>query len=134
MSTSYKFNLPSYLQAHGYYFDPTMRPNAIGKYINRAAKGSNVTPIEARGKMRIGFIAMKDITISFSLTTNKNTRVCNYLSYLYHFCSTVIQPSHEPSIRGRLAVALTTTYQTSLPPDQLTLMKYHHSIYLYYIL
>ena len=53
-----------YEQAHGFYFDPTMRPNAVGKFINYAAKGANVTlfpPIETRGKMRIGFVALKDI-------------------------------------------------------------------------
>lgn len=53
-----------YSQAHGYFFDPTLRPNAVGKYINHAAQGANLKlfpPIEARGRMRVGFIAAKDI-------------------------------------------------------------------------
>ena len=59
-----------FLQAHGYYFDPTMRPNAVGKYINHAAKGANVKlfpPIEARGKMRIGFVSISEIQIGEEL-------------------------------------------------------------------
>ena len=51
-------------QAHGHFFDPTMRTDAVGKYINHAAKGANIKlfpPIEARGKLRIGFIALTSI-------------------------------------------------------------------------
>ena len=47
------------------YFDPSLRPNAIGKYINHAATGGNVTlfpPLFARGKMRVGFVAKKAIS------------------------------------------------------------------------
>lgn len=54
------------LQAHGYLFDPTMRPNAVGKYINHAAKGANLKlfpPIEARGKIRIGFVSITEIEV-----------------------------------------------------------------------
>ena len=53
-----------YEQAHGYYIDPTMRPNDVGKFINHAAKGAKVTlfpPIETREKMRTGFVALNDI-------------------------------------------------------------------------
>ena len=52
------------LQAHGYFFDPTLRPSALGKYINHAARGANIKlfpPIDARGRKRIGFVAEKDI-------------------------------------------------------------------------
>ncbi|CAI8001763.1 hypothetical protein GBAR_LOCUS3258, partial [Geodia barretti] len=51
------------LEAHGYYFDPTLRPNVIGKYINHAAKGANIKlypPLEARGRTRIRFVSIKD--------------------------------------------------------------------------
>ena len=46
------------LEAHGHYFDPTMHPSALGKYINHTAQGANLKlfpPIEARGRMRVGF-------------------------------------------------------------------------------
>ena len=51
-------------QAHGHFFNPTMRTNAVGKYINHAANGANIKlfpPIEARGKLRIGFISLTSI-------------------------------------------------------------------------
>ena len=53
-----------HVQAYGYFFDPTRRPNAVGKYINHAAKGANIKiypPIFARGRMRVGFMCIKDI-------------------------------------------------------------------------
>ena len=52
---------------HGYYFKPTMRPNAVGKH---AAKGANLKlfpPIEARGKLRIGFVSIREIRIGDEL-------------------------------------------------------------------
>ena len=59
-----------FLQAHRYYFDPTMRPNGVGKYINHAAKGANLKlfpPIKARGKLRIGFVSIREIHIGDEL-------------------------------------------------------------------
>ena len=54
----------SHLQAYGYFFDPTRRPKAVGKYINHAAKGANLKmfpPLYTRGRMRVGFMTIKSI-------------------------------------------------------------------------
>ena len=56
MVCAHKHMLRFYEQAHEYYFDPMMRPNAVGKFINHAARGANVAlfpPIEARGKGKV---------------------------------------------------------------------------------
>ena len=45
-------------------FDATYRSNSLGRLINHSKKGANLLlrkPIEVRGKLRIGFIAKRDI-------------------------------------------------------------------------
>ena len=57
-------------QAYGLYFDPTKRPNAVAKYMNHAAKGANLKlypPIQARGRMRIGFVSISKIDVDDEL-------------------------------------------------------------------
>ncbi len=46
------------------WFDARGRIGSLGRYINHAAKGANLLlrpPVYARGRLRIGFVAKKEI-------------------------------------------------------------------------